>query len=121
MNGSQDSLFTASRVSGLEADSGRSFAFGVLGRLRQEVLSAVERLGRVQPAADVLAQLAHLAQVAAVHVRRVNERRDLVRKDDFIYDNFAMLNCVVKLFYITCSPIWLPLFSIFFQCDSNKF
>lgn len=86
MNGSQNSLFTASRVSGLEADSGRSFAFGVLGRLRQEVLSAVERLGRVQPAADVLAQLAHLAQVAAVHVRRVNERRDLVRKDDFIYN-----------------------------------
>ncbi len=37
---------------------------------------------------------------------------------DFLHDSFAMLNYVVKLFYITCSPIWLPLFSIFFQCDS---
>ena len=77
MDSSQDNLFTASRVSGLETDSGRSFTFGVLSRLRQQVLSAVERLCRVQPAADVLSQLAHLAQVAAVHVRSVDEGSDL--------------------------------------------
>ena len=77
MDGRKHWLFTAPGVSGLEAVAGRGLALVVLGRLRQQILPAVKGLGAVEPASDVLSELAHLAEVAAVHVRSVDEGGDL--------------------------------------------
>lgn len=77
VNGREDGLLTTSRISGLEAIAGRRLALRVLRRLRQEILAAVKRLGRVETTADIFSKLSHLAQVAAVHVGRVDERSDL--------------------------------------------